>query len=248
VKEFAKKTVIITGGSRGIGKACCFAFAKAGANIVFTYNKSKKDAETLKNKLKKLGVDALPVQLDVTDIRGCRSLVEKVLKKFKKIDILINNAGIAKDRPLFMMPDEDWKSVIDTNLGGVYNMTRSVVTLFLKQKEGCIVNMSSVSGLIGLPGQTNYSASKAGIVGFTKSLAKEVAGYGVRVNAVCPGFIETDMVSAIRENIKKNLIASIPMKRMGNAEEVADLCVYLASDKAKYITGETIKIDGGLAI
>jgi 3-oxoacyl-[acyl-carrier protein] reductase len=153
-----------------------------------------------------------------------------------------------KDRPLFMMTDDEWKDVIETNLGGVYNMTRAVITTMMKQKAGCIINMSSVSGLSGLAGQTNYSASKAGIIGFTKSLAKEVAGYGIRVNAVCPGFVETDMVSAVREDIKKSFVAAVPMKRMGEVAEVAEMCVFLASPKAGYVTGETIRIDGGLAI
>ncbi len=161
---------------------------------------------------------------------------------------MVNNAGIVRDRALVMMTIEDWKEVIDTNLGGVFNMTRAAITTFLKRKSGCIINMSSVSGLTGLPRQANYSASKAGIIGFTKALAKEVSAYGIRVNAVCPGFISTDMVSAIPEKVKQELLKAVPMGRVGTPEEVAELCVFLASDKAAYITGEVIKIDGGLAI
>ena len=169
-------------------------------------------------------------------------------RKFKKIDILVNNAGKTLDKALVMMANEEWKEVIDTNLGGTYNMTRALITTFMKQKSGCIINMSSVSGLTGLPKQTNYSASKAGIIGFTKALAKEVAGYNIRVNAVCPGYISTDMVSALSDEIRKNIVNTIPVKRMGEPEEVAELCLFLASDSSSYITGEAIKIDGGLAI
>ncbi|MFH1441870.1 MAG: 3-oxoacyl-[acyl-carrier-protein] reductase [Candidatus Omnitrophota bacterium] len=242
-----KKTVIITGGSRGIGRACCAAFAKAGANVAFTYSKSKKEAEDLEVELSKLNVEYLSLQADVKDYEQCRQVVGKTIEKFGRLDVLINNAGITRDKALFMMAPEDWKEVIDTNLSGVFNMSRAVITGFLKQKSGCIINMSSVSGIIGLPRQVNYSASKAGIIGFTKSLAKEVAGYGIRVNAVCPGFIETDMVKVLKAEHRDEIIKNIPLKRMGQAQEVADLCVFIASDKAKYITAESIKIDGGLA-
>jgi 3-oxoacyl-[acyl-carrier protein] reductase len=248
MKNFRNKTVIITGGARGIGKGCCLAFAKEGANIVFTYSRSGKEAAALQKEIGKTAGAAIAMRADVRDIGQCRAVVEKTLNKFGRIDVLVNNAGIKKDRPLFMMTDDEWKDVIETNLGGVYNMTRAVITTMMKQKAGCIINMSSVSGLSGLAGQTNYSASKAGIIGFTKSLAKEVAGYGIRVNAVCPGFVETDMVSAVREDIKKSFVAAVPMKRMGEVAEVAEMCVFLASPKAGYVTGETIRIDGGLAI
>jgi 3-oxoacyl-[acyl-carrier protein] reductase len=184
----------------------------------------------------------------VRDYNHCRKLIEKTLEHFKQLDILINNAGITKDKALLMMTLDDWKDVIETNLGGVFNITRASITTLLKQKKGCIINVSSVSGLVGLPRQTNYSASKAGIIGFSKALAKEVAAYNIRVNVVCPGFINTDMLGSLREDFKKEIINSIPVKRFGEAEEVAHLCVFLASDKAKYITGEAIKIDGGLAI
>lgn len=242
-----QKTVIITGGSRGIGRACCIAFAKAGADIAFTYNKSEKEARDLEIELGKLNVKYLSLQADVKDYEQCVGVTRKTVEKFGKIDVLVNNAGITRDKALFMMAPEEWKEVIDTNLSGVFNMSRAVITGFLKQKSGCILNMSSVSGIIGLPRQVNYSASKAGIIGFTKSLAKEVAGYGIRVNAVCPGFIDTDMVKPLKAEYQQEIIKNIPLKRMGQAEEVADLCVFIASDKAKYITAETIKIDGGLA-
>jgi len=244
MKELKGKTVIITGGSRGIGRSCVEQFYEAGANVVFTYNKSRAQALGLQ----KLGKNISAIKADVKDYEQCRSVAVKALKIFGRIDILVNNAGKTCDRALFMMSSEDWQDVVDTNLGGTYNMTRALITTFMKQKNGCVINMSSVSGLTGLPRQTNYSASKAGIIGFTKALAKEVASYGIRVNAVCPGYINTDMINIMGEEAKKNVLNSIPAKRMGEPKEVAQLCVYLATDKAKYINGEAIKIDGGLAI
>ncbi len=248
MNDLKGKTVIVTGGSRGIGKACCLAFAETGCNIVFTFNKSKKEADDVVVEIKKAGVGCFAMQADVRDYNQCRDVVEKALEHFKRIDVLINNAGITKDKSLFMMLPDEWHEVLNTNLNGTFNMTKAAIITFLKQKQGCVINMSSVSGIVGLPGQANYSASKAGIVGFSKALAKEVSGQNVRVNVVCPGFIETDMVNAMREEIKKEIIKNIPMKRIGTAKEVADVCVFLASDKASYITGETIKVDGGLAI
>ncbi len=248
MQELKNKTAIITGGSRGIGRACCLAFAREGADVVFTYNKSHKEAQELKSQIEESGAACLAIQADARDYNQCRKVVEDSLAKFEKIDILINNAGITKDRALFMMALEEWKEVIDTNLGGTFNMTRAAITTLMKQKQGCIINMSSVSGITGLPKQTNYSASKAGIIGFSKALAKEVAPLNIRVNAVCPGFIETDMTGALNENLKKQMLELIPEKRLGRPEEVAELCVFLASGKAGYITGEAIKIDGGLAI
>jgi 3-oxoacyl-[acyl-carrier protein] reductase len=246
--DLKDKVVIITGGSRGIGKACVLAFAKAGANVVFTYNKSKDEAGKLCVEVQKIGVDCLNLQADVRDYNQCRAVVEQTLEKFKVLDIVLNNAGITKDKALMMMTLEDWKDVIDTNLTGTFNMTRAAITTLLKQKKGCIINMSSVSGITGLARQTNYSASKAGIIGFSKALAKEVAAYNIRVNTVCPGFINTEIVAGLHENIKTEILNTIPVKRLGEVEEVASLCVYLASDKAGYITGEVVKIDGGLAI
>ena len=241
--------MIVTGGSRGIGKACCVAFARSGANVVFTYSKSADEAESLRKELSALKLGhCLAIQADVRDYQQCRSVVERALKDCTGLDILVNNAGIVRDKALLMMTLDDWKDVIDTNLGGTFNMSRAVITTFLKQKRGCIVNMSSVSGMVGIPRQTNYSASKAGIIGFTRSLAKEVATYNVRVNAICPGFISTDMVYSLKDDVQQEILKSIPAGRMGTPEEVASLCLYVASDKAAYMTGEVIKIDGGLAI
>jgi len=246
--DLKNKVVIVTGGSRGIGKAICLVFAQLGAKVVFTYYRSKKEADKVKQEIKKMGGKCLSIQANVRDFEQCRAVVEKTLKKFKTLDILVNNAGIIRDKALFMMTIEDWKQVIETNLIGTFNMTRSAITTFLKQKRGCIVNISSVSGLVGTPRQTNYSASKAGIIGFSKALAKEVAPYNIRVNVICPGYIATDMVTSLREDIKNNILNSIPLKRLGTSQEVAWLCAFVSSDKANYITGEVIKIDGGLAI
>jgi 3-oxoacyl-[acyl-carrier protein] reductase len=248
MEEIKGKTVIITGGSRGIGRACCLAFAELGANIVFTYNKSKKEAEILQQMIDNLDVRCLSIAMDIRNYEQCQKVIAQTLDKFSQIDILINNAGIVRDKSLLMMLQDDWRDVVETNLGGVFNMSRAAITTFLKQKQGCIINMSSVSGLIGIPRQTNYSAAKAGIIGFSKALAKEVASYNIRVNAICPGYINTDMVNSLREDYKKNIINMIPFGRMGEAKEIAELCVFLASDKARYITGEIMKIDGGLAI
>lgn len=249
MKIFKGQTIIITGGSRGIGKGCCLAFAKQGANVVFTYNQNTQAADEVKKEIQagKSG-KCIGVQADVRDYNQCRKVVEAAIAKFKKIDILINNAGIIRDKALLMMTQEDWKDVIDTNLNGVFNMTRSLITTFLKQKRGCVINMSSVSGLVGVARQTNYSAAKAGIIGFSKALAKEVAPYNIRVNVVCPGFIRTDMVYSIPDAIQQEIVKHIPLGRLGTVEEISQMCLYLASDKASYITGEVIKIDGGLAI
>ncbi|MBN2484152.1 MAG: 3-oxoacyl-[acyl-carrier-protein] reductase [Candidatus Omnitrophica bacterium] len=247
-KGFSKKTVVVTGGSRGIGRACCLAFAREGANIAFTYHKNKEKADSLKKELDELGVQSLSLQADIREYDRCRNVIKEVCSHFTQVGVLINNAGIVKDRALMMMSPDDWKEVIDTNLTGTFNMTRAVITSFLKQKNGCIINISSVSGIVGIPRQTNYSAAKAGIIGFTKALAKEVAAYNVRVNAVCPGYIDTEMLNGIPENIKEEITKNIPVGRIGQPEEIAQLCVYLASDKGRYIIGDIIKIDGGLAI
>ncbi len=246
--ELRGKTAIITGGSRGIGRACCLAFAREGANVVFTYNKSQDQAKQVAQEIERSGAKVLSFQADVKDYSQCRKVVEETLKTFAKLDVVLNNAGIIRDKALMMMTHEDWKDVLDTNLGGTFNMTRAAITTLLKQRLGCVINMSSVSGLIGLARQTNYSASKAGIIGFTKALAKEVGAYNIRANVVCPGYIDTDMVSYVKEDIKKQILEFIPEKRFGTADEVAGVCVFLASDKANYITGEIIKIDGGLAM
>ena len=248
MKTLKSKTAIITGGAKGIGKACCLALAKSGTHVTFTYNKSKTAAEILEKQLKSLKVKCLAIQADITDYNQCKNVLDRTLAKFKTLDILINNAGITKDKALAMMLPEDWHQVLNTNLNGTFNMTKACIITFLKQKQGCILNMSSVSGLTGMPRQTNYSASKAGIIGFSKALAKEVAPYNIRVNVVCPGYTNTDMLKGLHENIKKEILSSIPFQRLAEPEEIAELCKFLVSDKANYITGEVIKIDGGLTV
>ncbi|MEW6100888.1 MAG: 3-oxoacyl-[acyl-carrier-protein] reductase [Candidatus Omnitrophota bacterium] len=242
------KVAVITGGSRGIGKACCLELAKLGADIVFTFNKSKTEANALKKEIKALGVDCLSLQVDVKDYEQCRSLAEKTLKKFKKIDILINNAGIIRDKAMLMMSREDWLDVIDTNLNGYFNVTKHFTIPFMKQKQGCIINITSLSGIIGLPRQANYAASKGGIISFTRSLAKELAGFNIRVNAIAPGFIQTDMVKDLRPEMLQRIMPMIPLERFGTPEEVSRVVAFLASEEANYITGQVIRVDGGLGM
>lgn len=245
---FKDKVAIVTGGTRGIGRAIVSRLAQDGADVAFTYLKSTQEAQGLSEEIEKIGRRALALQIDVRDFEKTKEMVEKVRQAFGRLDILVNNAGITKDKALMMMTRQDWLEVIDTNLNGVFNVTRSAIVTFLKQKKGDIVNITSVSGISGMDRQTNYAASKAGIIGFTKSLAKEVAGYNIRVNAVAPGFIETDMLSGLKEEYKNELKKAIPLGRFGTANEVAAVVSFLLSNAAGFITGQTIIIDGGLFI
>ncbi len=238
------KVALVSGGSRGIGSEIVKILAQDGAKVVFTYNRDAVSANNLIKGLKDKNV--LSMQLDVRDFDAAKKAVEFTKENFKGLDILVNNAGITKDNLLMFMSKEEWADVIDTNLNGVFNLTRAAIVTFMKQQSGSIVNIASASGIIGLPGQTNYSASKAGIIGFTKSLAKEVAKLGINVNAVAPGFIDTDMLAKIPGKFKDQMLSLVPMARTGKAEEVARLVAYLVSDAAKYITGQVIAIDGGI--
>jgi 3-oxoacyl-[acyl-carrier protein] reductase len=238
------KIVLVSGGNRGIGKAIVKEFVCAGAKVAFTYNKGASLAKELIKELK--SKDLISIQLDVRDFSASKAAVEQIKERFGGLDILVNNAGVTKDNLLMFMPEEDWKEVIDTDLSGVFNLTRAAIVDFMKQKSGSIINITSVSGIIGMPGQINYSAAKAGVVGFTKSLAKEVVKCGINVNAIAPGFIDTDMLAKIPEKLKAQVLSAIPLGRVGKAEEVAQLVIYLASDAAKYITGQVIAIDGGI--
>lgn len=245
---FAGKVAIVTGGSRGIGRAVVLELARSGAKVAFTYISNQESAQEVVNETEKAGQRAVALQLDARDAEAVKKFVNEVLKLLGRIDFLINNAGIIRDKSLMLMADSDWKDVMDTNLNGTFNLTRNVAMHLFKQKSGSVVNVSSTSGLRGAAGQTNYSASKAAIIGFTKAFAKEMAPYGVRVNTVAPGFIKTDMVKAIPETKMKEFESSIPMKRLGKPEEVAKAVVFLLSDAASYITGQVLPIDGGLAI
>lgn len=245
---FEGKTVIISGATRGIGRAIALELAREGANISFNYLKSATEAKELEKELKAFKIKAKGFQSDIKDFEAVKKWVEETKEFFGGLDIVVNNAGIIRDKALAMMELSDWQDVLDTNLGGTFNLTRASIITFLKQKNGQIINITSVTGVTGMPRQTNYAASKAGIIGFTKALAREVAPYGIRVNAVAPGFIETDMLSELKPEYKEAITKRVPLGRTGKAEEVAKAVKFLASDAAHYITGQTIIIDGGLSL
>lgn len=244
--SFLGKTAIVTGGTRGIGRAICLELASKGCNIAFNYLKNKDLAESLEEQMKGSGGKALSFQADVGDFIKAQEMVEEVREVFGEINFLINNAGMLRDKALYRMAEEDWETVLTTNLKGVFNFTRLVIVRMMKQGHGRILNIASVSGLKGVTGQTNYCASKAGVIGFTKALAREVGRFNITVNAIAPGFIETEMIQTHSDEHRKAQIKSIPLRRYGQAEEVAKLAVFLLSDDAGYITGQVIPIDGGL--
>lgn len=242
------KTAIVTGGSRGIGRAICLALAKAGANVVTCYASSAAAADETVRLCEELGVKALAVSADVSVADDVTRLVDTVKEQFGSIDILVNNAGITRDNLLLKMNEADFDQVIDTNLKGAFLCIKGVSKLMLKQRAGKIINISSVVGVRGNAGQVNYSASKAGLIGMTKSVAKELASRGITVNAVAPGFIETDMTAKLPEAVIEESMKSIPMRTIGKCEDVANLVAFLASDEARYITGQVICVDGGMAM
>ena len=246
-KSLKDKTVIISGASRGIGRAVAIELAREGADISFNFRSSETEAKELEKEIQGLGVKAKGVQVNIQDYDAVKSWVDDTVNSFGGIDIIVNNAGITKDGALALMSPDNWKEVINTNLDGTFNLTKAAILMFMKQKSGNVINITSVSGMMGMARQTNYAASKAGIIGFSKSLAKEVAAYNIRVNAVAPGFIETDMVKELSEAYMEQVMKQVPLGRMGRAEEVARTVKFLASDDSKYITGQTIVIDGGLS-
>ena len=238
-----KKTVLVTGGSRGIGAAACMAFAQQGADIALIYAGDVQKAEQMEKSLAAYGVQAKAYRCNVSDFHEAAGVFAQILEDFGIVDVLINNAGITRDKLVLMMSAEDFDNVVDVNLKGAFHFIKLVYPVMMRKRTGRIINISSVSGLMGNAGQANYAASKAGIIGLTKSVAKELAARGVTCNAIAPGFIKTDMTQNLEGS---DLVKSIPAKRMGTADEVAQLCVFLASDAAGYITGEVIRIDGGL--
>ena len=246
MKNLENKTAIITGGSKGIGKGIVEKFAQEGCNIAFTYLSSESSAIEVEKNAKSYGVKVIKYKSDASNFDQSSELIENVIKDFGSYDILINNAGITRDNLLLRMDEDSWKKVIDINLNSCFNLTKCAIREFMKKKDGVIINISSIVGVKGNAGQSNYSASKAGINGFTKSVALELGSRNIRCNAIAPGFIETDMTSQGDGKLLESWIESIPLKRAGNVSDVANLCSYLASDKATYITGQIIKVDGGL--
>lgn len=242
-----KKVALITGGARGIGKKIAEKFARNGYNIVINYVSEKTDVNKLESDLSQNGkVEVLCIKCDVTDFNSCQEMVKEAVDKFGKIDVLINNAGITKDNLLMRMKEEDFDKVINVNLKGTFNMTKNVISYMMKKRSGRIVNISSVVGISGNSGQANYAASKAGIIGFTKSVAKELASRNILANAVAPGFIETDMTDVLSESVKESIYSQIPLKKMGKPEEVANAVYFLGSDENTYITGQVLNVDGGM--
>lgn len=246
MKLLEGKTAIITGASRGIGKGIAEVFADHGANVAFTYSSSVEAANELEKDLNSKGVKAKGYQSNAASFEQAQKLAEDVLEDFGGIDILINNAGITKDNLLMRMGEEDFDKVIEVNLKSVFNMTKAVQRTMLKQRKGSIINMSSVVGVKGNAGQTNYAASKAGIIGFSKSVALELGSRNIRSNVIAPGFIETEMTAKLDEETVKGWRAAIPLKRGGTPEDIANACVYLASDLSAYVTGQTLNVDGGM--
>ncbi len=248
MKLLEGKTALVTGGSRGIGTGIVRKFASEGANIAFTYLSSEESAKKIEKELNDLGIKAKAYKSDASSYEQAESLVKNVLEDFGSIDILVNNAGITQDNLLMRMSEDQWDRVIDINLKSIFNLTKQVVRPMMKKRWGSIINISSVVGVFGNAGQANYAASKAGAIGFTKSIAKEIGSRNIRCNAVAPGFIETDMTHELDDKTKAAFLASIPMKRLGMTEEVANVCLFLASDMSSYVSGQTLSVCGGLNV
>ena len=242
------KVAVVTGASRGIGKAVAIKLASMNAAVIVNYAGSKDKAENVVREIEELGGRAEAIRCDVSDFNQCKEFIEDVQKRYGRIDILVNNAGITRDGLAMAMKEEDFDAVIATNLKGTFNCIRFVSRIMMKQKSGKIINMSSVSGVAGNAGQVNYSAAKAGVIGITKSMARELASRNVNVNAIAPGFIETDMTNALPEKVREQAVAQIPLGRFGKAQEVAELAAFLAGDTSNYITGQIFHIDGGMVM
>ena len=245
-KLLENKTAIITGATRGIGRGIAQTFARNGCNVAFTFSSSVEAAQSLQKELSDLGVKAKSYQSNAADFEEAQALVDKVLKEFGSVDVLINNAGITKDNLLMRISEEDFDQVIEVNLKSVFNMTKAIQRTFLKQRSGSLIHMSSVVGIKGNAGQSNYAASKAGIIGFSKAIALELGSRNIRSNVIAPGFIETEMTEKLSEEIVQKWREGIPLKRGGAPEDVANACVFLASDLSNYITGQVLQVDGGM--
>lgn len=240
------KVALITGATRGIGRQIAITLAKEGYDIALNYRRENEELESVKKEIEENKVQCLTIKGDISCFEDCEEFVKQIIEKFRKIDVLVNNAGITKDMLLMRMKKEDFEQVIDVNLVGTFNVTKNVISHMLKARSGRIINISSVVGICGNAGQTNYSASKAGMIGFTKSLAKEVASRGILVNAVAPGFIETSMTEVLKDEVKEEIAKSIPLKRMGMAQDVANVVKFLASSDSSYLTGQVLNVDGGM--
>ena len=241
-----QRVVLVTGGNKGIGKAISTAFAANGDAVIINFNKSLYIAKTVLEELLPRNTTISIEQADVSDYRQVKQMINNIVEKYGKIDIVVNNAGIVRDGFLMLMSEKDWNDVISINLNGVFNCSKAVSEPMISQKSGVIINIASLSGITGLPGQVNYSAAKGGVIAFTKALSKELAPFNIRVNAIAPGVIETEIVDSLNEKIKNNFLNAIPMKRFGKPDEVASVVKFLASQDAAYITGETICVTGGL--
>ncbi|MDD6920515.1 MAG: 3-oxoacyl-[acyl-carrier-protein] reductase [Eubacteriales bacterium] len=246
-KNNNKKIAFVTGGSRGIGKAIVEKLGKENYLVGFNYVNSEKKANTFINELKANGIEAFCKKFDVSDYNQTAEAIEQIQEEYGNIDILVNNAGITKDKLFSRMKEADFDNVINTNLKGVFNCTKQVTNKMMRQKFGRIINLSSIAGIIGNIGQASYSASKAGVIGFTRTLAAELGGHGITVNAIAPGFIKTDMTDVLSETVKENILNLIPLKDIGQPDDIANMVAYLAGDSGRYITGQVISIDGGLS-
>ena len=242
------KTAVVTGGSRGIGRAICIELAKQGANIVVNFSGSEAKAKAVVEEIEALGPKAIAVQADVADSASVDGLMKQALEAFGSIDILVNNAGITRDNLLMRMKEQEWDDVIDTNLKGVFLCTKAVTRQMMKQRAGRIINISSIVGVAGNPGQANYVAAKAGVIGLTKTTAQELASRNILVNAIAPGFITTEMTDALPEELKESMLKQIPLAKLGQPEDIAKAVAFFASDSASYITGQTLHIDGGMVM
>jgi 3-oxoacyl-[acyl-carrier protein] reductase len=247
MSQLANQIAVVTGAGRGIGRAIALKFANAGADVVCV-SRTQENSEKVANEIRALGKKAWAIAVDVSDSKAVEAASEKILADCGKVDILVNNAGVTRDGLLMRMSDEDWDTVLNTNLKGAFLVTKAFFRAFAKQRAGRIINISSVIGLVGNPGQANYAASKAGLIGFTQSVARELAGRGVTVNAIAPGFIETDMTLDLNAELKANILKQIPLGKFGQAEDIADAALFLASPAARYITGQVLTVDGGMVM